>query len=714
MPPFLLAHPAVAWFLPAILLPVIFHLFFRLKKAVQDFPSLLFFHRIDPRLSAKRKVHAWLLLFLRCLFIALVVLALMRPGTPWGGGTGGATARIILIDNSASMSGAGADGVPKLTLAARTAEAWAEATPTGDATAVQLMIPDPLAALPAGFRADAGALKEALSRLTPTDGAADVPEALRRALALLETARQPVREIDLLTDLRASRWNRGAFSPEAGLPPRTRIVVHRIATAPLTTGAVALSLAEAPAASLPVGHPARVRLALRNVGPVPALVHLNTTDDTGKATSRDFSVGAGESLSVVAPFSFPSAGFHWARAWVEGDVAPGGGQVTLGFNGTDPRKVLFVGGRKAFAALPYAVSPGGGPGLSGLDATDIAADKLAAALADPSGVASVVLVWDAFPQDAATVKALETFVRQGGTLALIPSPGSGGSAGHPLPPWLEAEAAPLKETPAGTDPEALLPLQADDPLWRDLRDADGRPKLGPLRVFRYRPLTLGKAWQPLLATSGTTGSGGAPVFARRSLGKGTLWTSGIAFTPQDSSLPLKPGFVVFVQAVLSGNDTQLEGTPVQSRLAGETLRFPSEALVKPASIRSLAGASVAWQGQPRDFGPVPRAGILEIRQSQNDRTTWAAVSSAAEEAGQEFLGTGPIPFLKPVPHEVVAWNPDDRLASGSASTPGQSSQFLYGWLLTAALLVLALETAVANRQSFQLSVQSKPKPKANP
>ena len=72
----LFAYPAAAWLLPAIALPVIFHLFFRLRRQVRDFPALLFFQRIDPRLSAKRKLHEWLILLLRCLFIALL---LARP-----------------------------------------------------------------------------------------------------------------------------------------------------------------------------------------------------------------------------------------------------------------------------------------------------------------------------------------------------------------------------------------------------------------------------------------------------------------------------------------------------------------------------------------------------------------------------------------------------------------------------------------------------------
>src|ERR1700677_1461397 len=101
--PFLLSHPAAAWLLPAVALPILFHLFFRLRRQVREFPSLMFFLRIDPRLSAKRKIHEWLILLLRCLFLLLLILALLRPilGTR---SLGENIASRILIDNAGSMA----------------------------------------------------------------------------------------------------------------------------------------------------------------------------------------------------------------------------------------------------------------------------------------------------------------------------------------------------------------------------------------------------------------------------------------------------------------------------------------------------------------------------------------------------------------------------------------------------------------------------------
>ena len=107
--PLFFSVPAAAWLLPAIALPIIFHLFYRLRRQVREFPSLMFFLRIDPRLSAKRKIHEWLILILRCLFLALLLLALLRP-ILGNRGSGENVARLVLIDNSGSMAAAASDG----------------------------------------------------------------------------------------------------------------------------------------------------------------------------------------------------------------------------------------------------------------------------------------------------------------------------------------------------------------------------------------------------------------------------------------------------------------------------------------------------------------------------------------------------------------------------------------------------------------------------
>ena len=78
---FLLANPLFIWLLPAAGLPILFHLFFKLKKRPRVFPTLMFFEQIDPQLSARRQIRHWLVLLLRTLFLLFLLLALAITGT---------------------------------------------------------------------------------------------------------------------------------------------------------------------------------------------------------------------------------------------------------------------------------------------------------------------------------------------------------------------------------------------------------------------------------------------------------------------------------------------------------------------------------------------------------------------------------------------------------------------------------------------------------
>ena len=682
--PFLLSHPAAAWLFPAVTLPILFHLFFRLRRQIREFPSLMFFLRIDPRLSAKRKIHEWLILLLRCLFIALLILALARPllGIK---GSGEHVARLVLIDNSGSMAASTTAGISKLTLAERATEKLIASSRPGDSVAVQLMIPDPTVTLPRGFDAAPAILRDAIGKLTPGDGAASVPKAIRAGLATLDTAKATQRELHILTDLQQKNWSRGDLGATGIEGANCRVIVHRIESAPVTAGSVSVEPLEIPSRSIPAGRVTPVRVALQNHGPVAAHVRLNGTDDSGKNFSRDVEVAPNASTPVALTFSFANPGFHWAQVWVEGDAAPTANRAELGFWCTDVRKALFVGGKDDFAAMPYAVSPGGNSDLSGIDAVFIGADQLTASLvAKPL---AVVLTWESWPQDEATSQALQDYVRQGGTLFLVPAPGAGVSISRPAAAWLDASLGALV---MAKEAEPVMLLQEGDALWRDLRDADGRPKLGLLRAFQYRPVKTGVAdWQTLISSAK-----GATLFARRNLEHGRIFVSGLAFTPKWSSLPLKGGFVVLMQNAVFGD--QAEHIPVQGIHAGGEFHFDFPG--GQAALKSLAGSALDWHGEARDFEGLPRAGVYEI--SQRDNVGWVAASGNADEADPHFLPRGRVPLLRGLPHEVAALVNEDDITQTELSRSSGAS--LYRWLLLVALLVLLAETWLANERSSDL------------
>jgi Aerotolerance regulator N-terminal/von Willebrand factor type A domain len=692
--PFLFSNPLAEWLLPAIALPILFHLFFRLRRQVREFPSLMFFLRIDPRLSAKRKIHEWLILLLRCLFIALLILALARPLLGLKGSNEN-VARLVLIDNSGSMSASTAGGISKLTLAQRATQKLLDASHPGDAMAVQVMIPDPTATLPRGFDTTPALLRDAMGKLTPADAAASVPKAIRAALATLDTAKTPQRELHIITDLQRENWSRGELGADAQ-SPNCRIIIHRIESAPLAAGSVSIELQQVPARAIPAGRVTPVRVKLQNNGPVAAHVRLNSTDDSGKNFSQNFDVAAKAVVPATLTFSFPSAGFHWAQIWVEGDLALMASRASLGFFCTDVRKALFVGSKEDFGALPYAISPGGNSDLSGIDAVFSQPDQLVSHLADKP--LAVILSWDNFPQDGATSDALQDYVRQGGTLILVPAPNAGVTVSRAAPAWLDANAGALQTT---KEPEPLVLLRETDPLWQDLRGADGLPKLGLLRAFQYRPVKTGDGWQALV-----TSSNGATLLARRTWEHGQVYASGLAFTPKWSSFPLRASFVVLVQNAVFGN--LAEQIPVQNLVAGEEFHF--DLPDANAVLKSLAGSALDWQGMPRDFAGLPRAGVYEI--SQRDHANWVATSANADEADPTYLPLGPVPLLRNLPHDVVPLGREDDLTRVDVSRAGSTS--LYRWLLLAALLVLLAETWLANVRSSDLGRKLSLKPGAPP
>jgi hypothetical protein len=676
--PLFFSSPAAAWLLPAIALPIIFHLFFRLRRQVREFPSLMFFLRIDPRLSAKRKIHEWLILLLRCLFLALLIFALLRPilGTR---GSGENVARLVLIDNSGSMAAPTSGGVSKLALAARATEALLASAHPGDSAAVQLMLPDPTSTMPGKFDASPAVLRDAIAKITPTDGAAPVAKAIRLALATLDTAKAPQHELHILTDLQRKNWSRGEFSAEA---TNCRIIIHRIESVPPTAGSVSLEATGVPVREIPAGRVTPVRLVLQNVGLSAAHVRVNSSDDSGKNFSREVDVPANAAAPVTLTFSFPNAGFHWAQVWLEGDAAPSANRAELGFSCTDVRKAVFAGNKADFGAMPYAVAPGGNADLSGIEADFTTADQLSSALA--AKPLAVALTWDSLPADGS---ALVDYVRQGGTLFLLPSPDATVAVAKSTPEWVAAQPGAMVKA---AEPEPVVLLREGDSFWEGLLDAGGQPKLGALRAFQYLPLkTTGTDWQTLIASKN-----GAPLLARRTVDHGRIFASGLAFTPKWSSLPLKAGFVVLIQNAVFG--AQEDHLPLQAIRAGGVFRF--DLLDAPAGVKSLAGAALDWHGLAHDFAGFPRAGVYEL--SQHDRVSWLAVSADVDEADPHQLPQAPVPLLHNLTHDVVPLAHAEDITRATAA-PGAGTS-LYRWLLLLAILVLLAETWLANERSSDL------------
>src|ERR1039458_7427520 len=178
-------NPLFLSLLPLAALPVAFHFFFRLKRQARPFPTLMFFHRLDPKLNARRRLREWLILLLRTLLILFVLLALARP-VWFGHGSAGEVAVVLLIDNSGSMSGPGQVGRTKLKQAVEGARDILPELRGADRAGLVLLVPDPAVPLPAGLTQDKAALKLALDAISETEASGSVAAAVDRAIRMLD------------------------------------------------------------------------------------------------------------------------------------------------------------------------------------------------------------------------------------------------------------------------------------------------------------------------------------------------------------------------------------------------------------------------------------------------------------------------------------------------------------------------------------------------
>lgn len=104
-------HPAVLWALPAIGLPVVLHFIFLNRSRKIRFSSIFLLREVYLKSLPRSRMEQWLLLLLRCLVVALLILAfsgpvLRRPGAGAAGtpGTSGTPLRLVILsDVSYSM-----------------------------------------------------------------------------------------------------------------------------------------------------------------------------------------------------------------------------------------------------------------------------------------------------------------------------------------------------------------------------------------------------------------------------------------------------------------------------------------------------------------------------------------------------------------------------------------------------------------------------------
>jgi len=667
-------NPFFLSLLPLAALPVAFHFFFRLKKQARPFPTLMFFHRLDPRLNARRRLREWLILLLRTLLILFLLLALARP-VWFGHGQQGDVAVVLLIDNSGSMSGAGEGGRTKLKQAVDGARDLLAQLRGPDRAGIVLLVPDPAAPLPDGLTQDKAALKLALDGISETEAGGSVAAALDKAMRMLDSAAASRREIQIFSDLQQEKWGQPPVSPPA--PPRgLTLAVHRVASPVSGLPNVSLTRLEMPARPVVAGRRFAVRARLANTGMERAAVRLNWLDDAGNRGGADVAVAAQEQTNVTVNLTAPNPGLRWLLFSVDGDDFPADNRAAAAFVGLEQQSVLFLGSPADFGYLPLALSPGGDARLSGLAVSFSTFDAFAAG----NRANFVVLPWNAVMQGgaeaAARLNALHQFLLKGGTALLSPS-AAGWAGGGTKPDWLGIAPENMDGSSNGL---ALTVLDNASTFFDDLRDEKGDVALRNVKVFRFLPLRLPAQAAPLLGLED-----GRIVLASEKVGQGLV----LAFDPAWSTLPLKPAFVALAQGLVLNRAGPAAN--ITSLVAGEPLTgLPVGAA--SLEVQSLGGSPLDWKGAAGQFSTFPRVGVYALRAGQETR--WVAVRSSEKEGRRKFISGDTVAALGNLPYAVEGF-------SATGNTPSdfrreERSLDLSLPLLLLAFACLALEGWLAN------------------
>lgn len=98
------AHPYLLFFLVAVLLPLIIHLFNFRRYKVQYFSNTAFLQALQQHHKRESEIKKWIILGLRMLAIAALVIALAKPYIPVKNASSHNVARVMVyVDNSFSM-----------------------------------------------------------------------------------------------------------------------------------------------------------------------------------------------------------------------------------------------------------------------------------------------------------------------------------------------------------------------------------------------------------------------------------------------------------------------------------------------------------------------------------------------------------------------------------------------------------------------------------
>lgn len=658
-------------------IPVLLHLTQREKKQIIRFPSLMFVRRIPYQSVRRRKIHNWLLLFVRLAALAMIIAAFARPLFPHADALVlpgvGAREVVVLLDTSYSM-GYG--------------DRWERARTAARGVLSDLSVSDrgSLVLFSSGSEiaarsAERDKLTAALDVAKLSAGATRYAPALKVAGSILSDTKLPRREVVLVSDFQRAGW----LGVEGAELPQGTMLTPMPIGGPLDKPNVSLTkvtLEQEKTAAIERAE-ATAAVVNRSDRPVQGVVVKLDVDGIPHG-SKTINLPPGGTTSVkFDPFSVTSRNM---RGLVRiGDDAL---QIDNAFYfAASPAELLRVtvldrgtadSRRYLVDALAAAAKP----------AFEVVVRQPEALTDDDLHRSAVVVVNDS--SIAANVgRRLDKFVMEGGGLLVA----AGSGANWPGDVDLLPAALGGRVDRTSGEPARIGVLEYGHPVFEQFRSPRSS-NFSSVKVFAYRSVTPVKDAQ-LLARF----DAGSPAVLERRAGNGRvlLWASALDRTASD--LPLMGIFPIMVREAVLHLAAFHEAQPAVT--VGEVLN-PSVAAAprgSPSAARVVltpSGNRVPLPDEEADVLELSEPGFYEVR-SMAPGSVPAVIASNIDPAEGDLTAMDP----KEIAAAAVPGSAASERSGGQAELPTpeaqENNQRLWQYLLFAGILLLGADTVLSNR-----------------
>ena len=666
------ASPIFLYFLPAAGLPVIFHLFLKQKKRQLLFPTLMFFHKIDPKLNSRRKIHQLLLLLMRVLLIAFILLALSRPKFQSSVQMGGKISAVVVVDNSGSMSDIAGDEKTKLEFAVEGARRLVSLLGDSAKMNVVTLVEDPAVASGDSLTSDTESLLTSLDKIAPTDATGSARDALAKAFRLLKADSGRGGVVHVFSDMQQAEWTDEALQSESA-GDSINVILHRIESKIREQANVAISSIQFPRQKILARHPLKIGVVCTNNSAAIANIRVNSIDNQDKKSTQKIVLEPGRSQIVEVGISPDTPGYHWLKTWIEGDGFAADNHAAIGIVCGQTATVLFAGSPSEFGVLPTAFSPDDYGQLTGMISKFTRSGQIPRAQGEKPIL--IVTTWEEIGRNNQVSSDLRQYVETGGNLLLVPSARRAGTNAKP-PAWLGAGTNNRLLHARGIKVESM---SKESNFWNRIREATGTASPENVTVFTYYPLELSEQFTPLLGIDFER-----VVFAHRELGKGNIYVSGTAFDPRWNTLPLTGLIVVMAQSI-AVEGTSLEEDSMLSLVAGKSPKGINTG-GQQVEVTSLVGDETDFKGQAIDMPVFSKSGVYLVK--AGDEEFCVSVRSSPKEGLTQFLKGSQVPAMEKITHSIVDYNPAGDLQKYHAGQSRTFEMFL-PFVLLATLSLLA-------------------------